>query len=147
MASRAAKLVANVVAADPGIFTTAANGTEQGAILNSDYTANSSTAKANLGSTVMIYMAGLGSPTSTGADTASTTAAAFPKSCVSTVNYMGAVNGQTVKPSPLWNNIDGAVIQGGLLSPMYSRRALRPRDGYDRGKAATVTYAGFVSVP
>jgi uncharacterized protein (TIGR03437 family) len=141
-----AKLVANVVVADPGIFTTAANGTEQGAILNSDYTANSSTAKANLGSTVMIYMAGLGSPTSTGADTASTTAAAFPKSCVSTVNYMGAVNGQTVKPSPLWNNIDGAVIQGGLLlanvfPPCF---ATSPTVTIG-GKAATVTYAGFVS--
>ena len=140
------KLVANVVAADPGIFTTAANGTGQGAILNSDYSANSSAAKANLGSTVMIYMAGLGSPTSTGADTASTTAAAFPKSCVSTANYMGAVNGQTVKPSPLWTTIDGAVIQGGLLltnvfPPCF---ATSPTVTIG-GKAATVTYAGFVS--
>jgi uncharacterized protein (TIGR03437 family) len=139
-------LTANVVAADPGIFTTAADGTGQGAILNQDYTANSSTVEAKAGNTVMIYMAGLGAPTSTGADTASTTAAAFPKSCISTAAFMGAVNGQAVKPSPLWTTIDGAVIQSALLAknvfPPCFATAPTVTIG---GKTATVSYAGFVA--
>ena len=141
-----AKLVANVVAADPGIFTTGSNGTGQAAILNSDYTANSSTVKANAGSTVMIYVAGLGAPTSTGADTASTTAAAFPKSCISTAAYMGAVNGQASKPSPLWTTIDGAVIQSALLAKNVFPPCFTTSPTVTiGGKAATVTYAGFVA--
>ena len=145
-AVESAKLVANVVAADPGIFTTASNGTGQGAILNSDYTANSSTVKANAGSTVMIYVAGLGAPASTGADTASTTAAAFPKSCISTAAFMGAVNGQSVKPSPLWTTIDGAVIQGKLLATNVFPPCMATSPTVTiGGKAATVTYARFVA--
>jgi uncharacterized protein (TIGR03437 family) len=146
-AVESAKLVANVAAADPAIFTTAANGTGQAAILNSDYTANSSTVKANLGSTVMIYMAGLGNPASTGADTASATAAAFPKSCISTAPaYMGAVNGQASKPSPLWTNIDGAVIQSALLATNVFPPCLTTTPTVTIcGKTATVSYAGFVA--
>ena len=146
-AVESAKLVANVVAADPAIFTTAANGTGQAAILNSDYSANSSTAKANVGSTVMIYAAGLGAPTSTGADTASATAAAFPKSCISTAPaYMGAVNGQASKPSPLWTNIDGAVIQSALLAKNVFPPCFTTSPTVTIcGKTATVTYAGFVA--
>jgi len=94
----------------------------------------------------MIYMAGLGAPNSTGADTASTTAAAFPKSCISTAAYMGAVNGQAVKPSPLWTTIDGAVIQSALLAknvfpPCFTSSPVVTIGG----KTATVTYAGFVA--
>ena len=141
-----AKLLANVVAADPGIFTTAADGMGQGAILNSDYTANSSSFLAKAGNTVMIYMAGLGVPTSTGDGKASTTAAAFPKSCISTAAYMGAVNGQTNKPSPLWGTIDGAVIESSLLAKNVFPpcMAVAPTVTIG-GKPATVVYAGFVA--
>src|ERR1019366_4867014 len=101
---------------------------------------------ANAGSTVMIYVAGLVAPASTGADTASTTAAAFPKSCISTAAYMGAVNGQASKPSPLWTTIDGAVIRSALLAkngvPPFFTTSATVTIG---GKAATVTYAGFVA--
>jgi uncharacterized protein (TIGR03437 family) len=136
---------ANVVAADPGIFTTNANGVGQGAILNSDYTANSSTVAAKAGNTVMIYVAGLGAPTSTGTDTAQTSQA-FPKSCVSTAAYMGAVNGQSVPPNPVWTSIDGAVIHSAWLAaktfpPCF---ATSPTVTIG-GKAATVSYAGFVA--
>jgi uncharacterized protein (TIGR03437 family) len=136
---------ANVVAADPGIFTTNASGTGQGAILNSDYTANSSAVAAKTGNTVMIYVAGLGTPTSTGTNTTQTTQA-FPKQCISTAAYMGTVNGQSVPPNPVWANIDGAVIHNAWLAtktfpPCF---ATAPTVSIG-GKAATVTYAGFVA--
>jgi len=136
---------ANVVTADPGIFTTNADGLGQAAILNSDYTANSSSVEAKAGNTVMIYMAGLGAPTSTGTDTVQTSQA-FPKSCISTAAYMGAVNGQQTPPSPLWASIDGAVIHSAWLAtktfpPCF---ATSPTVTIG-GKAATVTYAGFVA--
>jgi uncharacterized protein (TIGR03437 family) len=141
---------ATVVTADPGIFSTAANGTGQGAILNSDYSANSASSaatKAARGSTVMIYMAGLGAPTSTGANTASATAPAYPKSCITTASYMTAVNtAGTVHPSPLWANIDGAVIQSALLAKNVFPPCLATAPTVTiGGKAATVTYAGFVA--
>jgi hypothetical protein len=135
-----------VKTADPGVFTTAANGIGQGAILNSDYTANSSAYAAKAGSTVMIYMAGLGVPTSTGLNQASATAAAFPKSCISPTAYQAAVNGQSGPPNPLWTKIDGAVIESALLAhnvfpPCF---ATAPTVSIG-GKAATVTYAGWVA--
>jgi len=140
-----AQYAANIVTADPGIFTTNADGTGQGAILNSDYTANSSTVAAKPGNTVMIYVTGLGAPTSTGTNTTQT-AQAFPKSCISTAAYMGTVNGQTVPPSQAWTSIDGAVIHGAWLAaktfpPCF---ATSPTVTIG-GKAATVTYAGFVA--
>jgi uncharacterized protein (TIGR03437 family) len=141
---------ATVVTADPGIFSTAANGTGQGAILNSDYSANSASSaatKAARGSTVMIYMAGMGAPTSTGANTASTTAPAYPKSCITTASYMTAVNtAGTVHPNPLWSTIDGAVIQSALLAKNVFPPCLATAPTVTiGGKAATVTYAGFVA--
>ncbi len=139
------QLQATVVTADPGIFTVNANGTGQGAILNSDYTANSSTVQAKAGNIVMIYLTGLGSPTSTGANTTQTSQT-FPKSCISTAAYMGTVNGQSVPPSPLWTSIDGAVIHAAWLAtkvfPPCFATAPTVTIG---GKTATVSYAGFVA--
>lgn len=142
-----AAFTATEAAANPGIFTTSASGQGQGAILLSpSYAVNSSSNMAVKGNTVMIYVSGLGAPTSTSANTASTTAAAYPAACISTVNYMGTVNGLTVKPSPLWTTIDGAVmlssnIAAGHFAPCF---ATAPTVTIG-GKAATVSYAGFVA--
>ena len=59
-----------VVAADPGIYSLAASGSGQGAILNysattSDYSVNSSSNPALRGSTAVIYLTGAGTTTST----------------------------------------------------------------------------------
>jgi uncharacterized protein (TIGR03437 family) len=144
-------LQATVVTADPGIFTTAANGTGQGAILlPPDYSANSASSaatKAARGSTVMIYVTGLGAPTSTGLNASSATAPAYPKSCITTASYMTAVNtvGST-HPSPLWQTIDGAVIQSALLAHNVYPPCLATAPVVSiGGKAATVVYAGFVA--
>jgi uncharacterized protein (TIGR03437 family) len=151
------KQLASVVAADPGIFTTAANGTGQGAILNSDYTANSSAFAAKAGNTVMIYMAGLGAPTSAGANTTATTAPTYPAKCLSTANYMAAVNGASSHPNPLWSGIDG--IDGAVIESSLFAANTSPTGGYAvfppcmataptvtiGGKSATVSYAGWVA--
>ena len=59
---------------------------------------------------------------------------------------MGAVNGQSVNPSPLWSTIDGAVIQGKLLATNVFPPCMTTSPTVTiGGKAATVTYAGFVA--
>jgi uncharacterized protein (TIGR03437 family) len=137
---------ATVAAANPGIFTTSASGQGQGAILLSDYSVNSSTKAAAKGSTVMIYVSGLGAPNSTAANTASTTTPAYPAACISVANYMGTVNTATSKPSPLWTTIDGAVILSsniatGHFAPCFTAAPTVTIGG----KTATVSYAGFVA--
>jgi len=94
----------------------------------------------------MIYMAGLGSPTQHGRRHG-----VYDSGCISEVLRLnGELHGSRQWPDseaqPLWNNIDGAVIQGGLLlanvfPPCF---ATSPTVTIG-GKAATVTYAGFVS--
>jgi uncharacterized protein (TIGR03437 family) len=49
-----------VAAASPGIFTEGATGTGAGAILNQDYSVNSSSNPASTGSVIMIYATGFG---------------------------------------------------------------------------------------
>ena len=59
---------------------------------------------------------------------------------------MGAVNGQASKPSPLWTNIDGAVIQSALLATNVFPPCLTTAPTVTIcGKTATVSYAGFVA--
>ncbi len=140
-------LTANEAAANPGIFTVNASGQGQGAILlATNYSVNSATNLVAPGATVLIYLSGLGVPTSTAANTASTTAAAYPAACISPANYMLTVNGLATKPSPLWTTIDGAVILGsniaaGHFAPCF---ATAPTVTIG-GKPATVSYAGFVA--
>src|SRR5579871_1578842 len=50
----------NIAAAGPGIFTTNSSGSGQGAILNQDFSANSSTNPAPVGSVIQIFSSGLG---------------------------------------------------------------------------------------
>jgi uncharacterized protein (TIGR03437 family) len=131
---------ANAVAANPGIFTTSSNGQGQGAILNANGTVNNSTNQAAAGSTVMIYLSGLGVPNSTAADNASTSAAKFPASCVSVANF--------VTKAALSNpaTADGAIlapsdIETNLFPPCFTTSPSVTIGG----KTAAVTYAGWVS--
>jgi trimeric autotransporter adhesin len=140
---------ANVVTSDPGVFTATSSGVGQGAILHAaDYSANSTSNKAAKGSTVLLYLSGLGTPNSTATNTASTTAAAFPAGCISPAAYMGTVNGATSKPSPLWTTVDGAVmvaanIATGHFAPCFAS-PITVAVTID-GKTATVSYAGWVA--
>lgn len=136
---------ATPVATNPGVFTVGSAGQGQGAILLANYSVNSSSNAAAAGSTVLIYVSGLGAPTSTGADTAAK-AEKFPSTCISPAAYYGAVNALSTPPSPLWTSVDGAVI----LSSNIATDDLPPCFATSPtvtigGQAATVTYAGWVA--
>jgi uncharacterized protein (TIGR03437 family) len=128
-------------AVSPGIFTTSSTGQGQGAILNlPSFTVNSSSNKAAPGSTVVLYVSGLGIPNSTSANTNSTSAAKFPSSCITVASY---VTGEGITTPA---TADGAV----LVSSVIATNKLPPCFTASPtvsigGAAATVTYAGWVS--
>jgi uncharacterized protein (TIGR03437 family) len=131
---------ANVVVAKPGIFTTSSSGQGQGAVLLANDSVNSSTNTAALSSTVLIYLSGMGIPTSTAADTAIPAAGTYPAGCVSVANYV--TDAGLASPA----TADGAVLQATdiathLLPPCFVTAPTVTIGG----TAATVTYAGWVS--
>ncbi|HUK41402.1 MAG TPA: hypothetical protein VLX11_10170, partial [Candidatus Acidoferrales bacterium] len=99
------------------------------------------------GSTVLIYMTGVGAPNSTALNSATATKAAFPTTCISPASYMATINALGTPPSPAWTTVDGAVIQAGKLTTnhfppcMATANAVTVTVG---GTAATVAYAGWV---
>jgi uncharacterized protein (TIGR03437 family) len=158
-----------VVANDPGILTANSDGTGQGAILNSDYSLNSST-NAALHTTgfVQVYMTGLGAPTSSASNATTAVALAYPASCISALGaaavtgppaisaitgYMTTINTTTVSPvytapSPAWTTVDGAVIQSVKIvgnGVQHFVPCISPVTATIAGVAATVTYAGWVA--
>jgi uncharacterized protein (TIGR03437 family) len=134
------------VATNPGVFSTGADGQGQGAILNSDSSVNSSTNPAAPGSTVMIYLSGLGAPTSTASDASVTTALKFPSSCISPANYFAAVNALATPPGTPWTDDDGAVIlTTNLGTNKYPPCFAASPTVSIAGQTATVTYAGWVA--
>ena len=144
-----ANYAASVAAADPGMFTVNSSGQGQGAILlSADYSVNSASNKAAKGSTVLLYLAGMGAPNSTATNTAGTSAPTFPGGCISTASYISTENGLSSHPSPPWTTLDGAVIASANLAtnkfpPCFaSSGAVSVTIG---GFAATVSYAGFVA--
>jgi uncharacterized protein (TIGR03437 family) len=127
----------NAVAATPGILTTSSTGQGQAAIEMSNgsvYSVNSATNPAPTGSTVMIYLSGLGTPTSTAS---SATSLAYPGSCISPAAYATAESITTD---------DGAVIQSTALgADMYAPCFTTSPTVTIGGNSATVTYAGWVA--
>lgn len=142
----ATPFLAKPVAANPAIFTVAAEGQGQGAILLPNYSVNSSSNLAVKGTTVMIYVSGLGAPTSTAADTAGKSAPKAPSSCISAANYFAAVNNLATPPGTLWTSDDGAVILASNIAtndlpPCFSSNPTVSIGGV----SAAVTYAGWVA--
>jgi len=157
--------IANVVPANPGLFTIGASGQGQGAILLSNYTVNSNSSnstKAAKGGTVLLYLSGMGAPDSTSANTASTKAAVFPTSCIAattgTTSYFATVNTNlsagwvlpgTTLPGTVGNDgIDGAVILSSQLTSGHFPPCFATKGAVSvtiGGQSATVTYAGWVA--
>jgi len=149
--------VVNVAASDPGIFTVNSTGQGQGAILHSDYTMNGSGNKATKGTTViLIFMTGLGAPTSTASNATSTSALAYPGSCISALGapaagqtpavlgYKDAINNSTPAPGTAWTTVDGAVIQSAKIASGHFAPCLSGVTLTINGTTATVAYAGWV---
>ena len=158
-----------MVGNDPGILTANSDGTGQGAILNSDYSLNSST-NAALHTTgfVQVYMTGLGAPNSTASNATTATALTYPASCISALGaaavtgppavaaitgYMTTINTAVVSPSytppsPLWTSVDGAIIQSAKIvgnGVQHFAPCISAVTATINGIAATVTYAGWVA--
>jgi len=148
----------SVVAADAGIFTLSSDGVGAGAILNHDYSLNSGSNQAAIGSNLMIYMTGLGIPTSAGVDNASNAACvAISDAASGSPGYVQVVNTSNphatpayTAPSPAWTSLDGAAINpamllGSSLPPCFT---VQPSVTFTSGSTVVstpATYAGFVS--
>jgi uncharacterized protein (TIGR03437 family) len=129
----------NGVSANPGIFTISSSGQGQGAILLANDSVNSATNTAAVGGTVLIYLSGLGTPTSTGAGTAAASAV-YPTTCVSPANYVTLAS----LSNPATE--DGAVIdETYLLSHVFAPCFVTAPTVDINGAPATVTYAGWVA--
>jgi uncharacterized protein (TIGR03437 family) len=154
---------------DPGVLAENSAGVGQGAVLNADFSLNSSTnAALHTTGTVLVYMTGLGAPNSTASNVTTATALVYPGSCISAlgvtgtpgppavpsiIGYLTTVNTSTVTPpytapSPPWTSLDGAVIQSAeIVAPgtFHYPPCLSPVTATIAGVAATVTYAGWVA--
>jgi uncharacterized protein (TIGR03437 family) len=137
-----------IVAKDPGLFTTTADGSGSGAILNSSYTLVGSSNPAGLrtgsdSDIIQIYMTGLGAPDSTGAG--SSGVSAWPADCETLAGYQTLFNTYTGGSA---TTLDGAVItpsailsgSGRLVPCFLSTDTLAVTVG---GQAGTVQYAGW----
>ena len=153
-----------MVANDPGIFTANSDGTGQGAILNGDFSLNSSAnAALHTTGTVIVYMTGMGAPNSTSSNATTTTALAYPGSCISAlgnasaspaiVGYLTTMNTTTVSPvytapSPSWTSLDGAIIQSAKIvanGTFHFPPCISSVTATIAGVTATVGYAGWVA--
>lgn len=141
----------SAVATNPGLFTVAANGMGDGAILNSNFALINSTNEAGMRSTasdsdtVQIYLTGLGIPNSTADNASAGTGFQWSGDCITLASYLTSLSnfaGTTV------SSADGLVISSSLINsnrllPCFvSGNAPTVSVG---GVAATVTYAGLVA--
>jgi hypothetical protein len=164
------------VTAAPGIFTMSSDGMGQGAIEQMHTSGNTvitsvngskdptsgNAVAASAGDTLILYLTGLGAPDSIAADAASNKSSLFPGACIainggkSAPGYLQVVNTSTknpvyTAPSPVWTNIDGAVLQsnmilGGLPPCMQSQVTVTIGTGANMvALTDAVSYAGFVS--
>ncbi len=148
-----------IAATNPGMFTVGSNGQGDGAVLDSRWAvvtqANPAAVRTNAGTvsggtsdTIQLYLTGLGAP-STGADNASTGTSGNPTwgtDCVSTASYLTSLN--TAASTSLLS-IDGSILQTVLLNtdrlvPCIASGSANSPSVTIGGRAATITYAGFV---
>jgi hypothetical protein len=150
----------NVTVADanPGIFTVAANGQGDGAILSSTYAPVVPGAEAGVRSTgggtdsdvVQIYMTGLGVPNSGGSNASAGAGYTWSTDCVTETSFRTSLNNFA---SSSLTTLDGVIINSALLNT--NRLAPCFRSAADSSGtpptvtignvAGTVTYAGWVA--
>ncbi|MCX6606133.1 MAG: putative Ig domain-containing protein [Acidobacteria bacterium] len=164
-----APFAVTIAATNPGMFTVGSNGQGDGAVLDSKWAvvtqANPAAVRTNAGAvgsgttagtsdTIQLYLTGLGAP-SAGANNASTGTAGNPTwgtDCVSTSSYLTSLNAAA---SSSLLSIDGAIMQTALLNTDRLVPCITPAIGGGAaatnlptvtigGRAAAVTYAGFV---
>lgn len=133
---------------NPGIFTVAANGQGDGAILSSAYLPVAAGAEAGMRSTatdsdtVQIYMTGLGVPTSTANNASAGSGYTWSADCITTASYLTSLNNYA---GTALTTLDGVIIASSLLNtnrllPCFTSAPTVSVGGV----AGTVTYAGWV---
>ena len=143
----------NVVAANPGLFTVAANGRGDGAILNTGYTLVGASNEAAMRSTasdsdtVQIYMTGLGIPNSTADNASAGSGFTWSSDCISLSSYLTSLN--TMAGTSL-TVADGLVLSSALINsnrllPCFESGSSIEPSVTIGGVAGTVTYAGLVA--
>jgi uncharacterized protein (TIGR03437 family) len=169
VAESSAAYTVGAVAVDPGVLTVNSNGVGQGAILNGDFSLNSSTnAAVHASGTAIVYMTGLGAPTSVASNATTATALSYPNSCISAlgvaaipgppavaaiIGYLTTMNTTTVSPaytapSPAWTSLDGAIVQSAKIvssGTFHFPPCISPVTATVAGLPATVGYAGWVA--
>jgi uncharacterized protein (TIGR03437 family) len=98
-----------VVPTTPGVFSADSSGTGQGLILNSDGTANSQDNPATRGSTVTLYLTGVGQTSPTGQDGATLTSGDLPQPVASVSAQIGGQPTQVLGASGVPDMVTGIV--------------------------------------
>jgi hypothetical protein len=160
----------NIVAANPGIYTVGQDGQGGAAALGPNYSViNTSTPAGvrltsgtgpvvNNSDVIQLYVTGLGAPDSAGSNsTSQSSALSFPASCVSTANYISALNTAAgLSGGSALTTLDGTVIQSALLNSYtvastnyyWNPPCMATATTYTAtvgGVNAPVTYAGWVA--
>ena len=154
-----APFAVTIASTNPGMFTVGSNGQGDGAVLDSRWAVltqiNPAAVRTNVGTvtggtsdTIQMYLTGLGSP-STGADNANTGTSGNPTwgtDCVSTSSFLTSLNAAA---SSSLLSIDGSIMQSALLNtdrlvPCIATGSANSPTVTIGGRAATITYAGFV---
>ena len=148
--SQSARFPVTIAVADPGIFTVNSDGQGQAAVLDVNYNLVSATNPAGLrtgavhandSDIIQLYVTGLGVPDTTSVTWGSTT-------CMPVATYVTALASANPSAIIAGGDIDGTVIQAGLLAGDYPP-CLGPSNANlpvvtIGGIPATVKYAGFV---
>jgi uncharacterized protein (TIGR03437 family) len=148
-----------VADSNPGIFTVAANGQGDGAILSSAYApigaaGNEAGLRSTVGGTdsdvVQIYMTGLGVPNSAGSNASAGSGATWSTDCVTEASFRTSLNNFA---SSSLTTLDGVIINSALLNTNRLAPCFRattdstgtPPTVTFGTVAGTVTYAGWVA--
>jgi uncharacterized protein (TIGR03437 family) len=160
----------SVIPANPGIFTVGSDGQGGAAALGPNYSVINTATPAgvrlttgtstvvNHSDTIQLYVTGLGVPDSAGTNsTTQSSALTFPASCVSTANFLSALNTSAgLSGSNALTTLDGTVIQSALLNSYtvssinyyWAPPCMATATTYTAtvgGVNAPVTYAGWVA--
>jgi uncharacterized protein (TIGR03437 family) len=137
---------------NPGLFTVAANGQGDGAILNSNLALVVPGNEAGVRSTgsdsdvVQLFVTGLGVPNSTADNTTAGTSSAWSGDCITMSSYLDSLN---VSMGSAVTTMDGLILNSALLNtarlvPCFASGSARVPAVTIGGVAGTVTYAGWV---
>ena len=143
----------SIAAANPGLFTVAANGMGDGAILTSAYTLVAPGNEVGMrttatdSDTVQIYVTGLGVPNSTADNASAGSASTWSADCISLSSYLTSLNAYA---GSSLTNTDGLVISSALINsnrllPCFVSGSARQPTVTIGGVAGVVTYAGLVA--